>query len=66
MSVAPLSDVPAGTTIDIKITLPRERGGGSDGFRWRAPERMPADEARAAIAKDLVPRFFRNFLPKDE
>lgn len=66
MSVEPLSVVPAGTTVDIKITLPKERGGGSAGFRWRAPEHMPADEARAEIAKDLVPRFFRNFLPKDD
>lgn len=64
MSVDPLSFVPAGTTVDIKITLPR--GGGSAGFRWRAPERMSADKVRTEIAKDLVPRFFRNFLPKDE
>ena len=66
MSVEPLSVVPAGTTVDIKITLPRERGGTSAGFRWRAPEMMPAADARAEIAKDLVPRFFRNFLPKDD
>lgn len=64
MAVEPLSVVPAGTTIDIKITLPR--GEGSAGFRWRAPERMPADKARTEIAKDLVPRFFRAFLPKDD
>lgn len=66
MSVEPLSIVPAGTTIDIRITLPRERGGSSAGFRWRAPEMMQAADARAEIAKDLVPRFFRNFLPKDD
>lgn len=64
MSVEPLTIVPAGTIIDIKITLPR--GAGVDGFRWRAPERMPVDQVRVEVAKDLVPRFFRNFLPKDD
>lgn len=64
MSVEPLTIVPAGTIIDIKITLPR--GAGADGFRWRAPERMPVDQVRVEVAKDLVPRFFRNFLPKDD
>jgi len=62
--VPSLTVVPAGTTVDIRITLPR--GAGTDGFRWCAPQGMPVDQVRAEIAKDLVPRFFRNFLPKDD
>ena len=64
--VPALSVVPIGTTIDLKITLPRERGGGSEILRWTAPETMEAANVRAAIAKDLVPKFFGTFLPKDE
>lgn len=64
--VPALSVVPAGTTIDLKITLPRERGGGSEILRWVAPETMEAASVRVEIAKDLVPKFFAAFLPKDE
>ena len=64
--VDPLSVVPSGTTIDMRITLPKERGSGSAGYRWRAPETMPAADVRGEVARDLVPRFFRNFLPREE
>ncbi len=64
MSVPALTVVPAGTTIDLRITLPR--GAGTAAFRWQAPEKMEAAAVRAEIARDLVPRFFRNFLPKDD
>ncbi len=67
--VDPLSIVPAGVTVDVTVTFPKELGGMCEGFRWKAPLAMSADQVRGEIGRDLFTPFLDSFLlstPKEK
>ena len=51
--IEPLPFLPAGVTVDVTVTFPKEHGGMGEGLRWKAPAPVSAEEARREIGRDL-------------
>lgn len=66
MPLGPLRDgVPAGTVVQVSISVPNRNGGLRDGFAYTVPRPMRADALRSAIDAELLPKFFDQFLPAE-
>lgn len=57
--------VPVGTVVRISIVVPDRNDGRPDGFAYTVTKPMAVDALRAAVDRDLLPRFFDQFLPAE-
>jgi hypothetical protein len=62
----PLSEVPAGPVVSIRIVVPDNRGAKWHGLVWRAGKSLTVEQARRALRDELLLTFVNLVMPIGE